>query len=186
LKLLAISAQFWGVLIILHFLFTKKIITRDNYIGNNINYFLTNLPYRANGYEMIFTHILIHLLNEIKFLSLFISNKLTKIFFYPYPAYRIRYESGEWVKGFIDTPMGSGARILDRRGEQVHRGGPTCTRRRVMSSWVLRSALRRLHNSASSKPLLPPRLTKFALHPPKSVVSHLSPSFSMYVPQLMY
>jgi hypothetical protein len=78
--------------------------------------------------------------------------------------------------------MGSGARILDRRGEQVHRGGPTCTRRRVMSSWVLRSALRRLHNSASSKPLLPPRLTKFALHPPKSVVSHLSPSFSMYVP----
>jgi hypothetical protein len=78
LKLLTISAQFWGVLIILYFLFTKKIIRRDNYIGNNINYFLTNLPYRANGYEMIFIHTLTHLLNEIKFLLLSISNKLTK------------------------------------------------------------------------------------------------------------
>ncbi|KAF3329478.1 hypothetical protein FCM35_KLT04809 [Carex littledalei] len=37
-----------------------------------------------------------------------------------------------------------------------------------MSAWVLRSALRRLHNSAPSK-TLPPRLTKFALHPPKAV-----------------
>jgi hypothetical protein len=59
-------------------LFTKKIIIRDNYIENNISYFFNNLPYRANGYEMIFTHTLTHLLNEIIFLSLSISNKLTK------------------------------------------------------------------------------------------------------------
>jgi hypothetical protein len=32
----------------------------------------------ANGYEMIFTHILTYLLNEIKILPLPISNKLTK------------------------------------------------------------------------------------------------------------
>jgi hypothetical protein len=47
---------------------------------NNISYFHNNLPYRANGYEMIFIHTLIHLLNEIKFLPLSILNKLT-IFF---------------------------------------------------------------------------------------------------------
>jgi hypothetical protein len=32
----------------------------------------------ANGYEMTFIHTLIHLLNEIKFLPLLISNKLMK------------------------------------------------------------------------------------------------------------
>jgi hypothetical protein len=82
LKLLAISAQLWVFLQIPYFfiLFTKikKIITRDNYIKNNISYFLNNLPYKANGYEMTFIHILTYLLNEIKNLPLLISNKLTE------------------------------------------------------------------------------------------------------------
>jgi hypothetical protein len=80
LKLLTINAQFQVVLTnsLFFILFTKKFITRDNYIENNISYFFNNLPYRANGYEMIFTHTLIHLLNEINFLPLPISNKLTE------------------------------------------------------------------------------------------------------------
>jgi hypothetical protein len=96
LKLLVINAQLQIVLInsLFFILFTNKIITRDNYIKNNISYFFNNLPYKANGYEMIFTHILTHLLNEINFLPLPISNKLTKKN-YPYPSYRIRYESGK-------------------------------------------------------------------------------------------
>jgi hypothetical protein len=102
LKLLVINAQIQVVHTnsLFFILFTKKIITRDNYIENNINYFFNNLPYRANGYEMIFTHTLTHLLNEIMFLLLSISNKLTEKIFYPYPSYRIRYESGKWVKGY--------------------------------------------------------------------------------------
>jgi hypothetical protein len=66
-------------------------ITRDNYIRNNISYFLNNLLYRANEYEMIFTHTFTHLLNEIKILPLLISNKLTN-FFLSYSSYRIGYE----------------------------------------------------------------------------------------------
>jgi hypothetical protein len=95
LKLLTINAQLQVVLTnsLFFILFTKKIITRDNYIENNISYFFNNLPYRANGYEMIFTHTLTHLLNEINFLPLPISNKLTEKKIYTYPSYRIRYES---------------------------------------------------------------------------------------------
>jgi hypothetical protein len=80
LKLLAINAQLQVVLTnsLFFILFIKKIITRDNYIENNISYFFNNLPYRENGYEMIFTHTLTHLLNEINFLPLPISNKLTE------------------------------------------------------------------------------------------------------------
>jgi hypothetical protein len=107
LKLLTISAQLRSVLInsLFFILFTKikKIITRHNYIGNNISYFLNNLPYRVNGYEMIFTHILIHLLNKIKFLPLLISNKLTEKQIYSCSSYRIRYESDKWIKGY--TPL---------------------------------------------------------------------------------
>jgi hypothetical protein len=80
LKLLVINSQLQVVLTnsLFFILFTKKIIIGDIYIENNISYFFNNLPYRANGYEMIFTHILTHLLNEIIFLPLPISNKLTK------------------------------------------------------------------------------------------------------------
>jgi hypothetical protein len=53
----------------------------------------------TNGYEITFIHSLTHLLNEIKLLPLLILNKLTKKN-YPYPPYRIRYESDKWVKKY--------------------------------------------------------------------------------------